>query len=74
MGLKRTMPRTVHSGTKTPIKTTSPKSKGPVTRRVAKVGHTPIVTKPPRGSKERKVVEQTADVPYWEKVKRQFFR
>lgn len=49
------------------------KPKGPVTRRVAKVGHTPVVTKPPRGSKERKVIEQTEDIPYWQKVKRQFF-
>ncbi len=65
-------PRTVK---KAAAKVVAPviKAKGPVTHRVAKVGHTPVVTRPPRGSKERKVIEQTEDVPYWQKVKRQFF-
>lgn len=68
------MPKTVHKGTKLPVKSTPMNQpKGPVTHRVAKRGHTPIVTKPPRGSKERKVIEQTEDVPYWQKVKRQYF-
>lgn len=71
-GMKRQMPRTV----KKPATVTAPKAKasGPVKRVVARVGHTPTVTRPPKGSKERKVLAQTEDIPYWQKVKNEFFR
>lgn len=69
-GMKRQMPKTVKQTTRAVI----PPKKGPVTRKTARVGHAPTVTKPPHGSKERKVIEQTTDEPYWQKVKRQFFR
>lgn len=72
-GLPRTMPKTV----KPKAKTTSipePKTRGPVRRVTAKAGHTPTVTRKPRGSKERKVIQQTTEEPFWHKVKRQYFR
>lgn len=68
------MPRTVKKPAAKPVTIPPAGNKSPVTRRVAKRGHTPVVTKPPRGSKERKVVEQTTEVPYWQEVKRKFFR
>lgn len=70
-GMKRQLPKTVKQ---TASKIAPPKTKSPVKRVTAKRGHTPTVTRPPRGSRERKVVEQTAEVPFWEKVKRQYFR
>lgn len=66
------MPRTVSKST---TRTAPPsKVRGPVKRVTALKGHAPTVTRLPKGSKERKVVEQTTEVPYWERVKRQFFR
>lgn len=67
------MPRTVK---KPPIPTKATtalkKTSSPVRNVTAKRGHTPSVTKPPTGSKERKVIEQTTNEPYWRKVQRSF--
>jgi len=73
-GLPRTMPKTV----KQSKATTPPKpnvTRGPVRKVAAKRGHVPQVTKKPRGSRERKVVEQTkGNKRFWEQVKEQYFR
>lgn len=68
------MPKPTTASVKKTAPATKP-AKGPVKRVSAKSGVSPKVTKPPVGSKERKVVEQvTDDRPFWEKVKNQYFR
>ena len=72
-GLPKVAKPTTSSTNRSVAKPPPPK-KGPVKRVTARAGHAPTVTKPPTGSKERKVLEQTTDEPYWKKVKRTYFR
>lgn len=69
MGMKRPAP-------KTPVRTVTQKTRQVVKRKTASHGASPsIKTSLPKGSKERKVVEQLTDEgPYWQQVKRKFFR
>lgn len=69
-GVPRTVAKPITSGTK---KMPATVTRGPVKRATAKAGHAPAVTKPVTGSKERKVIEQTTDEPFWHKVKRKYF-
>lgn len=53
------------------------KTIAPVSRRRAKVGSHPTVSRQPTGSRERKTVKKLAeieDIPFWQKVKRKYFR
>lgn len=65
------MPKTVYKSTKFPVK---PEKRGPVKRVTAKRGIAPTVTRPPKGSRERKVIQQTSEEPFWVQAKRKYFR
>lgn len=67
MGHPRVMPKV------TPKPPAKAIAKGPVKKVNARAGHAPTVTRPPKGSKEHKVLEQTTDEPFWKKVKRAYF-
>lgn len=76
-GLPRTIMPKATNPTRKPLgsKATPPApTRGPVKRVTAKSGIAPKVTKPPTGSRERKVVEATTEEPFWHQVKRKYFR
>lgn len=72
--VKRGMPRTAKKPVSRSTAIKPPEKKGPVKQVVARRAHAPTVTRPPKGSRERKVIEQTTDEPFWLQAKRKFFR
>lgn len=64
------MPKNV---AKTTTTIPSPKTRGPVKKVTARRGIAPTVTRPPKGSRERKVIQQTSEEPFWVQAKRKYF-